>query len=64
MTSTAIKRRRFSYDDTVILEAEYLRNVNWSTYKISDLANRLGFDKTKVYKWNWEKKRKDMVANR
>ena len=43
-----------------LLEAEYQRSANWSTATISGLARRLGLSHTKVYKWNWERKKNDL----
>ena len=42
-----------------ILEREYLVEPNWSTIRINTLASRLGLCRTKVYKWAWDRKKKD-----
>ena len=41
-----------------MLEFEYEKDPNWNTEKISSLARRLKLKHTKVYKWNWERKKK------
>ena len=41
------------------LEREYLANPNWTTLKTAEIAQQLGVNFKKVYKWNWERKRKD-----
>ena len=38
-----------------------MRNSNWSQEKIEALAARLKITKAKVYKWNWERKKKDSL---
>ena len=41
-----------------ILNREYIRNPNWSSSQIQEFATRLGLTRTKVYKWNWDRRNK------
>ena len=42
-----------------LLEREYERNpTNWSTADINRLADRLGLNRTKVYKWHWDHRKR------
>lgn len=43
-----------------MLENEYDRNSHWSTAFITHLAGRLNLNRTKVYKWNWDKRKKEL----
>ena len=42
-----------------MLEAEHLRSANWSSARITAVARHLGLNRTKVYKWSWDRKKKD-----
>ena len=41
-----------------ILNQEYIKNPNWSSSQIHEFATRLGLTRTKVYKWNWDRRNK------
>ena len=56
------KKERVTYEQLCVLETEYRRTANWSTAMIGQLALRLGLTHTKVYKWNWDRKRKDIAG--
>ena len=43
----------------VKLEQEDLMQPIWSTKHITEIARKHGLDRTKVYKWHWERKNKD-----
>ena len=42
------------------LENAYLENPNWDTLRTAELAQQLGVGYKKVYKWNWERKKKEL----
>ena len=42
-----------------LLEHEYQRNSNWSTARITQIAKRLKLNRTKIYKWSWDRKKKE-----
>ena len=42
-----------------MLEAHYQANPHWTNQQIQDLADAIGVNFTKVYKWNWERKKKE-----
>lgn len=52
-------RMRLSEVVVGILEAEYLRNPNWTSSEMYALADRTGLKKVKVYKWMWDRKKKE-----
>ena len=41
------------------LEAEFARSQNWTQAQVTVLAARVGMERTKVYKWWWDRKRKE-----
>lgn len=43
-----------------VLEQKYLRGSQWSTAEMKELAEKLGISRTKVYKWSWDRKRKEI----
>eukprot|EP00354_Favella_ehrenbergii_P010505 CAMPEP_0170457674 /NCGR_PEP_ID=MMETSP0123-20130129/4885_1 /TAXON_ID=182087 /ORGANISM="Favella ehrenbergii, Strain Fehren 1" /LENGTH=120 /DNA_ID=CAMNT_0010721541 /DNA_START=538 /DNA_END=899 /DNA_ORIENTATION=- len=52
-------RHRLRREMRAKLEEEYLMEPRWSTRRITDIAKRLNLNRTKVYKWHWERKNKD-----
>ena len=48
-----------SKDQLKILESEYLRESNWSLQKTKQIALRIDLDRVKVYKWHYDRKRRD-----
>ena len=52
-------RSRMSYEQIQMLEIEYERNPNWVTRDITNIAQRLQLSRTKIYKWHWDRKKKD-----
>ena len=56
------KKRRFkmTYEQAQILEAEYQKDPNWTHEKYMVLCSRLQTSKARIYKWNWDRKRRDM----
>ncbi len=53
-----MKHRLLSKAEKQILESEYLKNPDWDTWKTRELADRLGLNRIKVYKWHYIRKRK------
>ena len=45
-----------------VLEQEYQQDANWDTEKIAEIAERLGLNRTKVYKWSWDRRKKDELG--
>lgn len=55
------RRQRLTYEQMDVLEHEFLKNTDWSEPGlIKKLSQRLGLPKSKIYKWNWDRKRKDL----
>ena len=53
---TKKKRRRIKPEEIAILKEEFLKNPEWDPKKIKELAQRFSWSKSRVYKWNWDKK--------
>ena len=41
-----------------MLEAEFQKSPEWSTQRITQIAQRLGLKRSKVYKWNFDRRKK------
>ena len=54
-------RKRLTRTEMQVLEQEYLINPNWTTMRINTLAKKLRLCRTKVYKWGWDRKKKDGI---
>ena len=54
-----MRRRRMTAEQTVAMEAEWQRDLAWTSSRISSIAKRLGLGRTKVYKWTWDRKKKE-----
>lgn len=52
------RRQRLTNEQTTVLEQEFQKNANWSSREIAKLSKRLGLSRSKIYKWNWDRKRK------
>lgn len=52
-------RIRLNQAQKARLELSYQRNPEWSNEEIDRLARLIQIPFTKVYKWNWERKKKD-----
>ena len=57
-------RQRLTYEQLSILEVEFLKQPDWSDRgHINRIAKRLGLSKSKIYKWNWDRKKKRQNNN-
>lgn len=52
-------RHNLRPDEVAILKAEFAMSAKWSTAKIKALAERLCWPKCRVYKWNYDQRRKE-----
>jgi len=50
--------RRMNKEQQAVLKAEFARDYSWSNALVDKLAERLGLTRTKVYKWNWDRRNK------
>ena len=59
-TTRRERRRRFKMDETQtgILENEFQKNPNWTNAKYAELCELLQTTKSRIYKWNWDRKKK------
>ena len=53
-------KKRLTEDEKEILEQEFQKNPNWGKVTIRKLAERLDLDRTKIYKWNWDRKKMEL----
>ena len=57
------RRQRLTYEQSFVLEQEFLKNPDWSSRNfLTKLAKRLCLQKSKIYKWNWDRKKKDLAS--
>ena len=52
-------RRILTTETRCQLEVEFLVNVHWSKAHVIELAQRLGISRMKVYKWNFDRTKKE-----
>ena len=53
-----LTRTRMTYEQKEYLKARFDENPNWSAADIERLSMQLGLGQTKIYKWNWDEKKK------
>ena len=58
-TRTISQRHRLRNCEMQILEAEFLKDPRWSLAQSKALAKKLNISQTKVYKWGYERKKKE-----
>ena len=52
------KKKRITEEDIETLEKEFKLNTKWNKETVRRISNDIGFSSDKIYKWNWDKKRK------
>lgn len=52
------RRHRLKKTEKAFLETEYLKCANWSKDHVTQIAKRLAINRTKVYKWHWDRRKK------
>lgn len=52
-------RVRINFSQIAVLELQYQKNPKWDTQTINQLASQLGLSHKKVYKWHWERVKKN-----
>lgn len=52
------KRRRKNKAQVKKLEEEFAKNPHWSNEDVEKISRDLKLDKSQVYKWNWDQKKK------
>ena len=60
-TSGSVKVRgktriRLSQDQIAFLELEFQKDANFSSTRVTKVAERIGLPLTKVYKWTWDRR--------
>ena len=53
------KRTRLNKRQMAQLEVHYQNNSEWTHERCQELADIIGVTSTKIYKWNWDRKKKD-----
>ena len=46
------------------MEMEYQRDSTWTSIRIKQLSIRLDLDRTKVYKWTWDRSKKEKAQEK
>ena len=59
VTTRGIRRRRLEKEQINVLENEHVTNNNWTTARITALSKRLNLSRTKIYKWSWDRRKRD-----
>lgn len=55
------RRQRLTYEQQMYLEHEFQKKQDWSHKgHLNELAKRLGLSRSKIYKWNWDRKKKEL----
>jgi hypothetical protein len=55
-----IKGGRKNMDQVKILQNEYIKNPDWTRCFMKQLSEKVGLKASQVYKWNWDKKKKEI----
>ena len=58
-TKARVKRQHLKEEVRDFLEAEFLKNPIWTKAYTKELGVRLGLDQVKVYKWNFDRNKKE-----
>ena len=53
-----LDRKVLNCEDLAILEEEFKKDPNWNKDKQFEIGKVLNVPALKVYKWNWERKKK------
>ena len=54
------KRRKLFFPEVMLLETEFSKNNNWTHKEISEVAAKLNFSHAKVYKWHYDRVRREV----
>ena len=54
-----LRRRHLNEQQQVALEREYQINPRFDSDRVVALAKQLGLNRTKVYKWGWDRRKKE-----
>ena len=46
----------------LMLESEHQRDANWDTERIKLFADKLNLAHSKVYKWTWDRRKKELLG--
>ena len=59
------RRQRLTQEQQLVLEQEFLRQPDWSRRGVlHNLSKRLGLQRSKIYKWNWDRKKKELATQK
>ena len=58
------RRIRLLPEQAEFLEIEFLKNPMWTSRKMSQISKRLSLAKSKIYKWNWDRKKKEGLTSK
>ena len=52
------RRHRLSTEQMQLLESEFQKCHTWNKSQLTQISQRLGLSVSKIYKWNWDRKKK------
>ena len=52
---------RMTMAQSHLLEIEFQRNPNWTSAQVKAIAERMELSRVKVYKWGWDRKKKEIA---
>ena len=58
-TGKRLRRRHLNEQQQTVLEREYQKNPRFDSDRVVVLAKQLGLNRTKVYKWGWDRRKKE-----
>ena len=58
-TGKRLRRRHLNEQQQIVLEKEYQKNPRFDSDRVVILAKQLGLNRTKVYKWGWDRRKKE-----
>ena len=60
MKQKRLRRRHLNEHQQTVLENEYQINPRFDCERIQALSKLLGLNKTKIYKWGWDRRKKEL----
>ena len=51
-------KKRASQEEIEFLEMEFKINSKWNKETVKRIQSKIGFSNDKIYKWNWDKRKK------
>ena len=49
-------------EHNALLESKFQKSANWTKAEIHEMTRQLQIPYIKIYKWNWERKKKELAT--